>query len=210
LKTVLTEIPSREQIAEALWRASDHWTAHEWPLRKIKTTEAWQTYLRQADAVLALFAPKETLSVCDFCGGDPMTDDDWHKHMETVHNAPPRPLAHSEDLKMYLHSEGLDPEMARALDEDARKLESMGMDAGATIKDIRLRYSDAKVGDVVECWNDDTGDEWGPCTLVKSYRRKGNAKGWMAKWWVGRDEAKGYEWRFTEECIYVLNGVEIQ
>ena len=66
------EMPTREQILQALAKAN----AFDWG--------------QAADAVLALFAPKETLSVCDFCGGDPMTDDDWHKHMETVHNAPPR------------------------------------------------------------------------------------------------------------------------
>jgi len=69
-------------------------------------------------------------------------------------------------------------------------------------------YADAKIGDVVKCWNDDTGDEWGPATLVRSYHRKGNAKGWMAKWWVSRDD-DGHEWRFTEECICEINGVEI-
>jgi hypothetical protein len=52
------ETPTREVIAEAIWRGGDHWSVHEWPLRKLQETEAWECYLRQADAVLALFAPK--------------------------------------------------------------------------------------------------------------------------------------------------------
>lgn len=59
-------------------------------------------------------------------------------------------------------------------------------------------YCEPKVGDTVYCWNDDTGYDWGPLTLVKSYRRGSNV------WWKGSDGS-----RFTTECIASINGVEV-
>jgi hypothetical protein len=71
-----------------------------------------------------------------------------------------------------------------------------------------MTFSDAEIGDIVQFQSDDMGDEVGPVTLTKSYHRKGNAKGWMARWWLARDN-EGNEWRFTEECICEINGMEI-
>ena len=58
-----------------------------------------------------------------------------------------------------------------------------------------------KIGDIVRCYNDDTGEDWGPVELTRTYKRSGS------RWWVGVGENSIS--RFTEECIIEINGQEV-